>query len=96
MTSAERLAALKIDLGIVATAYDSRLSAYLETALQEMTREGVTDDGTAAFDTCVIQYAAWMWRKRDTGEGMPRMLRYWLNNFKLDQHVNGEGGENNG
>lgn len=28
----------------------------------------------------VVQYASWMWRKRDTGEGMPRMVRYALNN----------------
>ncbi|MDE6729629.1 MAG: hypothetical protein K2J71_02495 [Oscillospiraceae bacterium] len=27
-----------------------------------------------------LMYAAWMWRKRDTGETMPRMLRYQLNN----------------
>lgn len=91
MTSEERLQALKVDLGIVATAYDDRLAQYLTTASQEMEREGVTDDGTAAYDNCVVQYAAWMWRKRDSGEGMPRMLRYWLNNMKLDQHVNGGG-----
>jgi len=96
MTSGERLEALKVDLGIVAAAYDARLAAYLDTAAQEMTREGVTDDGTASYDNCVIQYAAWMWRRRDSGEGMPRMLRYWLNNFKLDQHVNGEEASNNG
>ena len=92
MTSEERLQALKVDLGIVATAYDERLDQYLATASQEVEREGVTDDGTAAYDNCVIQYAAWMWRKRDSGEDMPRMLRYWLNNFKLDQHIN-SGGE---
>lgn len=91
MTSEERLEALKVDLGIVATAYNERLTQYLATASQEMEREGVTDDGTAAYNNCVIQYTAWMWRKRDTGEGMPRMLRYWLNNMKLDQHVNGGG-----
>lgn len=85
MTATERLAALKIDLGIVATAYDERLAAYIDTAAQEVSREGVADDGTAAYDNLVIQYAAWMWRRRDSGEGMPRMLRYWLHNYKLDQ-----------
>jgi hypothetical protein len=28
----------------------------------------------------VVMYAAWLWRKRDNMEGMPRMLRYALNN----------------
>lgn len=95
MTSGKRLEALKVDLGIVATAYDDRLAQYLQTASEELQREGVSDDGTAAYNNCVIQYAAWMWRKRDSGEGMPRMLRYWLNNIKLDQHVN-SGGDCNG
>lgn len=94
MTAAERLAALKIDLGIVTTAYDGRLTAYLQTAVQEMAREGATDDGSVAYDTWVITYAAWLWRRRDTGEGMPRMLRYALNNLIFDQFVEGGGGAN--
>ena len=28
----------------------------------------------------VIMYAAWLWRRRDTMEAMPRMLRWQLNN----------------
>lgn len=85
MTATERLAALKVDLGIVASAYDERLGQYLTTAEQEVNREGVASDGSQAYDNLVIQYAAWMWRRRDSGEGMPRMLRYWLHNYKLDQ-----------
>ena len=85
MTAQERLTALKVDLGIVTTAYDDRLAQYLTTAEQEVNREGVADDSTAAYNNLVIQYAAWMWRRRDSGEGMPRMLRFWLHNFKLDQ-----------
>lgn len=85
MTAQERLTALKVDLGIVTTAYDDRLAQYLTTAEQEVNREGVADDNTAAYNNLVIQYAAWMWRRRDSGEGMPRMLRFWLHNFKLDQ-----------
>lgn len=27
----------------------------------------------------IVMYAAWLYRKRSTGEGMPRMLRYTLN-----------------
>ena len=87
MTDDERLSALKIDLGIVATEYDSRLTSYLKTAKEEIEREGATLDlaSDIAENNLVIDYAAWMWRKRDTGEGMPRMVRYALNNLILSQ-----------
>ena len=72
------LAAVKIDLGIVTNAYDERLTEYIEAARKEITREGVTlteDD-----DHLVAIYTEWLWRRRDSGEGMPRMVRYALNN----------------
>lgn len=78
--AAELLTALKIDLGITATVYDTRLTAYLETAQAQMTREGITLQSSVDDDTLTIMYAAWMWRRRDSGEGMPRMLRYAINN----------------
>ncbi len=79
MTSAEILLPyLKIDLGITTKAYDGRLIQYLQHAQIEIQREGITLN--CQDDQLVVMYAAWMWRKRDTGEGMPRMLRYALNN----------------
>ena len=78
--AAELLTALKIDLGITATVYDMRLAAYLEAAQAQMTREGITLQSSVDDDTLTIMYAAWMWRRRDSGEGMPRMLRYAINN----------------
>lgn len=85
MTIETMLAMLKIDLGITATAYDDRLTQYLESAKAEIEREGVTLSADSVTDcNLVIQYAAWMWRKRDTGEGMPRMLRWQLNNRLFD------------
>lgn len=69
---------LKIDLGITTTAYDNRLTAYLEYAQQEIQREGVTLN--SGDNQLVVMYAAWLWRRRDSGEGMPRMVRYALNN----------------
>lgn len=79
MSSVEQLLIyLKVDLGITTTKYDERLTQYLTNAQREISREGVTlGEGD---DQLVIMYAAWTWRKRDTGEGMPRMLRYALNN----------------
>lgn len=75
------LDALKIDLGIMTDAYDERLEQYIEAAQLEITREGATLDLSNMADSqIVVMYAAWMWRRRDTGEGMPRMIRYALNN----------------
>lgn len=75
------LAMLKIDLGITTTAYDTRLTQYLESAARQISREGAVLDLSEADDMqLVVMYAAWTWRRRDTGDGMPRMLRYALNN----------------
>lgn len=77
----ELLASLKVDLGITTTAYDQRLTAYLQRANEEIEREGVTLLPSSLSDqNLVINYAAWMWRKRDTGEGIPRMIRWQINN----------------
>lgn len=72
---------LKVDLGITTTAYDDRLQAYLESAQVEIEREGASIDPSNIGDMqLVVSYAAWMWRRRDEMTGMPRMLRYQLNN----------------
>ena len=74
---------LKVDLGITSTAYDERLSQYLENAKAQIVREGVSDlDTSSSLDDAqlVIMYAAWTWNKRDSDGQMPRMLRWSLNN----------------
>ena len=72
---------LKVDLGITTTAYDARLTQYLQNAEKQIEREGAIIDLSDAEDMqLVVMYAAWTWRKRDSGEGMPRMIRYALNN----------------
>lgn len=81
MTSADLLAALKVDLGIVGSGYDSRLTQVVSAAQEAIAREGAELD-LSKFEDCqiVIMYAGWLWRRRDTMEGMPRMLRWALNN----------------
>lgn len=79
MTEQTILELLKIDLGIKASAYDERFTALITSARNEIEREGVLVDLDRDYDL-IIMYAAWTWRRRDTGEGMPRMLRYALNN----------------
>ncbi len=92
MSNEERRTMLKIDLGISATAYDERLLQYIQAAEQEIIREGITfpDEPSVDDDQLVIMYAAWLWRKRDSGEGMPRMLRYALNNRLFSQKMKAE------
>jgi hypothetical protein len=89
---AAMLGMLKIDLGIATTAYDSRLAQYLKNAEEQITREGVTlDYGVIGDQQITVMYAAWTWRRRDTGEGMPRMLRYTLNNRIFSGKVKADG-----
>ena len=87
------LASLKIDLGITTTAFDDKLQEYLTMAADAIAREGIDLDPTSLSDgTLQVMYAGWMWRKRDTGDGMPRMLRYQLNNRLFSQKIS-EGSE---
>lgn len=80
-TLAALLVMLKTDLGIMATAYDERLKQYLKASVAFITEEGAVLDYTSIQDqSLVVMYAAWLWRRRDSGQRMPRMLRYALNN----------------
>lgn len=91
MTIGDILTMLKVDLGITTTAYDERLEQYVESAKTQIEREGaVLSLEVVDHVQTIIMYAAWMWRRRDTGEGMPRMLRYQLNNLVLSQKMKGD------
>lgn len=84
MEDTTMLLMLKVDLGITTTAYDERLTAFLQTAAAEIRREGYTLTDSVDDANLQIMYAAWLWRRRDTGEGMPRMIRWMLNNRLFD------------
>lgn len=92
MTNDEMLAMLKIDLGITTEAYDQRLLQLLESAQTEIEDKGATLNlESIAHCNLVIMFAAWRWRRRDTGEGMPRMVKRALNNLIFGQKMEGEG-----
>lgn len=82
MTEQDRLIMLKRDLRIMSTGYDDRLKQILETSEKAIIAEGAsTLDKTKLEDAqLIVMYAAWIWRNSDTGAGMPRMLRWSLNN----------------
>lgn len=86
------LAMLKVDLGITTTAYDTRLTQYINSAKEMIGTEGVTLNTTDLEDAqLVVMYAGWLWRKRDNGDAMPRMLRWTLNNRLFAEKMNAEG-----
>lgn len=92
MNDETMLAALKVDLGINTSAYDSRLGHYLTAAATAIAIEGITLDSSSVSDgNLQVMYAAWLWRKRDSGEGMPRMLRWLLNNRLFSERVGDNG-----
>ena len=88
MNESTMLDMLKVDLGISTTAYDARLSQLLQVAENAISEEGITLSSDSIGDgNLVVIYAAWLWRKRDAGEGMPRMLRWLLNNRLFSEKV---------
>ena len=90
MNESTMLEMLKVDLGISTTAYNQRLAQYLDSALAAIITEGVSVDTSDVQDAnLVVMYAAWLWRKRDTGEGMPRSIRWILNNRLFSEKING-------
>lgn len=79
------LTMLKTDLGILTTTiYDTRLTQIILAAQRAIIAEGATTLDTTGSDALdadlTVKYAAWLWRRRDGMEGMPRMVRWLLNN----------------
>lgn len=86
------LKSLKVDLGILSTtAYDERLTEIIKSSYDMIVREGAStlNADTVEDAQLIVMYSAWIWRKRDSGEGMPRMLRWALNNRILSEKANG-------
>lgn len=79
MDAAILLTELKKDLGISSDTFDARLSSRIQTAQERIAAEGATLTDSESDQDLVLMYAAYLWRSRVTGEGMPRMLRWALN-----------------
>lgn len=80
MDAAILLKDLKTDLGIKSEAFDDRLLSRIGTAQERIAAEGATLTDSEADRDLVVMYAAWLWRSRVSGEKMPDMIRYALNN----------------
>ena len=94
MTDQEKLTILKKDLQMLTNSNDDYLKILMQQAKAQIEREGVdTSDGIEE-DMAVIQYAAYLFRKRASGDtAMPRYLRIQLNNMKVSKAGKGESGD---
>lgn len=91
MNEEQLLSGLRADLGIGSKAFDERLAEKLRTAQARIREEGIILENTEEDRDLVVMYAAYLWRSRSTGEEMPRMLRYALNNRLFSRKARGEG-----
>lgn len=87
MDEAARLIVLKQDLQRLTTANDDYLKTLMQLAASEIQTEGITlTEGEIESDMAVIQYAAYLFRKRAGNDTeMPRYLRKQLNNMLFSQ-----------
>lgn len=87
MTKEDKLKILKQDLQMLTSSNDSFLSSLLDTAATAIQREGIMlVENDMDIDMAVIQYAAYLFRKRASNETeMPRFLRWRLNNILFAQ-----------
>lgn len=88
MAQADILERLKINLQIAGTAYDQRLTQIISAAENFIETEGIDLNLASEGDMQIVEmYAEWLWRRRDTGDGMPRMLRRIMNNRLFSQKM---------
>lgn len=87
MNDAEKLTVLKSDLQMITSANDAYLGVLIAEAKAAIMREGITlTEGDVECDMAVVNYAAYLFRRRaGTDTGMPRFLRWQLNNLLIHQ-----------
>lgn len=93
MTRADQLLRLKSNLQILTNANDMFLLHLLDAGEAAVQVEGLVNDESVAYDAIIIDYAAYLFRKRGvssaggrTGEtAMPRFLRWEINNLLMSQ-----------
>ena len=82
MTDAELLTMTKNNLQIAGSTWDAYLAQLITAAQDAIATQGITLDlGQIGDCNLVVMYASYLYRKRaEDNPGMPRMLRYELNN----------------
>lgn len=86
MMTRDILAMLKSNLQIIGNTWNEYLTQLIEVSKREIRREGAYLSKNNIDDVnLVVMYASYLYRKRNDGGPMPRMLRYALNNKIFSQ-----------
>lgn len=81
---------LKLDIGISSTARDYYFLSLVKSSTQELNSRGACLDFGKTEDVMLAaDYAAWKYRHRETGEGMPENIRQRLINRRTEKRSNG-------
>lgn len=93
MTDAELLELFKLQIQILTDALDEYLEHVLNARKGMIRREGIVEDlSSSEYIQILLMQAAYLYNKRDTGEGEPRALRFAKNNLLFSQKIH-EGGD---
>lgn len=86
MITEERLLLLKSDLGKMNSNQDILLRNMLKQAEEAIKRNGIKEEKSISYDMLVIQYAAYIFRKRASSDtAMPLYLHRMLNDMLFSQ-----------
>lgn len=89
MASAAAMALLKADLGRTGPIPDDvtkLMEQKLDASAQALMERGIKVDESNALDIdLLVMYAAWLYRKRDTGAELPMMIRQAINNAQVSR-----------
>lgn len=89
-------ARLCVDLGRTAEKIPQGVADYMrgriDAARERLAEDGVdVEAGGAAMEDLWVMYAAYLYRRRDSNEGMPRSLRLALNDAKVSAAIRRNG-----
>jgi len=75
------LSLFKLDLGITHNLRDSFFSNLIQSTISELEGMGVDLSSSTVEDIqLTVDYSSWMYRKRDQDVGLPRRLKFKINN----------------
>lgn len=81
---------IKLDIGIMSTARDFYFQQLAVAVREELNARGARLDLNEIADKVLVaDYAAWKYRHRETGEGMPEHIRQRLINRSTKVRCNG-------
>jgi len=89
MNNEAPLKLLKNNLNILHNSQDNFLKARLDAAKIDLKDKGITLCADMQDTMLIVDYAAWLYRKRDADIGFPRNLIYRIRNRIISEKVKG-------